>query len=107
MNITDILWKILLVFVWFPLTTRERRRKKKESVKIRFCEKRPIYLRRKKKKKKKHKIMFKTSSDYTINNQTILKEHIDEHYEPTDEEIREYALYIGIDPDKVNSSINY
>jgi len=51
--------------------------------------------------------MFKTSSDYRINNQTILKEHIDEHYEPTDEEIREYALYIGIDPDKVNSSINY
>jgi len=46
--------------------------------------------------------MLKTYSEYKINNQTILKEHIDEHYEPTEEEIREYALYIGIDPDKVN-----
>ena len=45
--------------------------------------------------------MLKTSSEYKIHNQTILKEHIDEHYEPTDDEIREYALYIGIDPDKV------
>lgn len=45
--------------------------------------------------------MLKTPSEFKINNQTILKEHIDEHYEPTEEEIREYALYIGIDPDKV------
>jgi hypothetical protein len=48
--------------------------------------------------------MLKTSSEYKINNQTILKEHIDEHYEPTEEEIREYALYIGIDPDKVRQT---
>lgn len=45
--------------------------------------------------------MFTTSSEYRINNQTILKEHIDEHYQPTEDEIREYALYIGIDLDKV------
>ncbi len=45
--------------------------------------------------------MLKTSNNKQ-NNQTILKEHIDEHYDPTQEEIREYALYIGIDPDKVN-----
>lgn len=45
--------------------------------------------------------MFKNSSDCKINNQTILKEHIDEHYQPTEDEIREYALYIGIDLDKV------
>jgi len=38
-----------------------------------------------------------------INNQTILQEQFDENYEPTPEEIREYAIYIGIDPDKVNS----
>lgn len=37
-----------------------------------------------------------------INNQTILQEQFDENYEPTQEEIREYAVYIGIDPDKVN-----
>ena len=46
--------------------------------------------------------MSKAYSEYRINNQTILQEHIDEHYEPTEEEIREYAAYIGIDPDKVN-----
>ncbi|UJR33878.1 hypothetical protein I4U23_021299 [Adineta vaga] len=34
-----------------------------------------------------------------INNQTILQEQFDENYEPTPEEIREYAIYIGIDPD--------
>jgi hypothetical protein len=48
--------------------------------------------------------MLKTYSEYKINNQTILQEHIDETYEPTQEEIREYASYIGIDPDKVNTS---
>ena len=42
--------------------------------------------------------------EYKINKQTILKEHIDEHYEPTDDEIREYASYIGIDPDKVREN---
>lgn len=45
--------------------------------------------------------MFTTSSEYRINNQTILKEHIDENYQPTEEELREYAIYIGIDLDKV------
>jgi len=44
--------------------------------------------------------MLKTSSEYKINNQTILQEQFDENYEPTQEEIREYAIYIGIDPDK-------
>ncbi len=48
--------------------------------------------------------MLKAYPEHKINNQTILKEHIDEHYEPTPEEIREYALYIGIDPDEVNQS---
>jgi hypothetical protein len=43
-----------------------------------------------------------TSPEYKINNQTILQEQFDENYEPTQEEIREYAVYIGIDPDKVN-----
>ncbi len=46
--------------------------------------------------------MSKAYSEYKINNQTILQEHIDENYEPTQEEICEYAAYIGIDPDKVN-----
>ncbi|CAF0914946.1 unnamed protein product [Adineta ricciae] len=40
------------------------------------------------------------SSGYKINNQTVLCEHMDENYEPTSEEIREYAIFIGIDPDK-------
>ena len=42
------------------------------------------------------------SSECRINNQTVLYENIDENYEVTSEEIREYALFIGIDPDKVN-----
>jgi hypothetical protein len=42
-----------------------------------------------------------TFPEYKINNQTILQEQFDEHYEPTQEETREYAIYIGIDPDKV------
>lgn len=42
-----------------------------------------------------------TSPEYRINNQTILQEQIDETYEPTQEEIREYAIYIGIDPERV------
>jgi hypothetical protein len=46
--------------------------------------------------------MLKTHSEYKLNNQTILQEHIDENYEPTEEEICEYAVYVGIDPDKVN-----
>ncbi|CAF3777599.1 unnamed protein product [Adineta steineri] len=44
--------------------------------------------------------MSKAYSQYKINNQTILHEHIDENYEPTEDEIHEYATYIGIDPDK-------
>ncbi|CAF3900327.1 unnamed protein product, partial [Rotaria sp. Silwood1] len=44
--------------------------------------------------------MSKAYSGYKINNQTILEEHIDENYEPTDEEIHEYAIYIGIEPEK-------
>lgn len=43
-----------------------------------------------------------TFPEYKINNQTILQEQIDEHYDPTQDEIRDYAIYIGIDPDKVN-----
>ena len=46
--------------------------------------------------------MMITFPEYKINNQTILQEQFDETYEPTQEEIREYAVYIGIDPDKVN-----
>ena len=38
-----------------------------------------------------------------INNQTILEEQNNDNYEPTEEEIREYALYIGIDPEQVIS----
>ena len=45
--------------------------------------------------------MMKTVPECMINNQTILQEHFDENYEPTSEEIREYAIYIGIDPEKV------
>lgn len=41
-----------------------------------------------------------TFPEYKINNQTILQEQIDEHYDPTQDEIRDYAIYIGIDPDK-------
>ena len=36
-----------------------------------------------------------------MNNQIILPEHPEEIYQPTEDEIREYALYIGIDPEKV------
>lgn len=44
-----------------------------------------------------------TFPEYKINNQTILQEQFDENYEPTQEEIREYAVYIGIEPEKVTS----
>lgn len=43
-----------------------------------------------------------TYPEYKINNQTILQEQFDENYEPTTEEIREYAIYIGIDPERVS-----
>ena len=39
-----------------------------------------------------------TTPEYKINNQTILQEQFDENYEPTPDEIRDYAIYIGIDP---------
>ena len=45
--------------------------------------------------------MSKTKPEYKVNDQTILKEFFDENYEPSNEEIREYAIYIGIDPEKV------
>ena len=48
--------------------------------------------------------MMKTSEEYKVNNQTILQEYVDENYQPTQDEIREYAVYIGIDPDRVNSN---
>ena len=43
----------------------------------------------------------RTSSSYKLNNQIVLPEHPEEIYQPTEEEIHEYALYIGIDPEKV------
>jgi hypothetical protein len=46
-----------------------------------------------------------TFPECIINKQTILQEQFDENYEPTQEEIREYAVYIGIDPDKVNHTM--
>ena len=45
--------------------------------------------------------MFKVHNAVKINNQTILQEPFDDNYEPTEEETREYALYIGIDLDRV------
>jgi len=42
-----------------------------------------------------------TFPEHKINNQTILQEQIDENYEPTQDEIRDYAIYIGIEPDTV------
>ena len=46
--------------------------------------------------------MLKRGSDVEMNNQTILEEQMDVNYEPTQEEIYEYGVYIGIDPEKVN-----
>ncbi|CAF1284041.1 unnamed protein product [Didymodactylos carnosus] len=43
---------------------------------------------------------MKTLSEYRKNNQTILQEQHDDNYEPTSEEIEEYAMFIGIDPGK-------
>lgn len=48
--------------------------------------------------------MLKTYTQYKINNQTILEEHIDDNYEPTEEELHEYATYIGIDVEKVTAN---
>ena len=45
--------------------------------------------------------MLKRGAESTVNNQTILEEQFDVNYEPNQEEICEYARYIGIDPDKV------
>lgn len=38
----------------------------------------------------------------TSNNQIILEETYDENFQPTEEEIVEYARFIGIDPDIVS-----
>jgi hypothetical protein len=38
---------------------------------------------------------------FTSNNQIILEENIDEHFQPTEEEIIEYAEFIGIDTENV------
>lgn len=46
--------------------------------------------------------MLKRGSETKVNNQTIFEEQIAVHYEPTQEEINEYGVYIGIDPEKVN-----
>jgi hypothetical protein len=48
--------------------------------------------------------MIRTLPESKMNNQMILQEQFDENYEPTQEEIREYAVYIGIDPDRVNKN---
>jgi hypothetical protein len=45
--------------------------------------------------------MFKVQNAVKINKQTILQEQFDDNYEPTEDEVREYALYIGIDLDQV------
>lgn len=47
--------------------------------------------------------MSRICSIYKLNNQIILPEYPEENYQPTDEEIIEYAIYIGIDPEKVFS----
>lgn len=38
---------------------------------------------------------------FTSNNQIILEENIDENFQPTEEEILEYAEFIGIDTENV------
>lgn len=38
---------------------------------------------------------------FTANNQVILEETYDENFQPTEEEIIEYAEFIGLDPDNV------
>ncbi len=35
---------------------------------------------------------------YTSNNQVIFEENYDETFQPTDEELNEYAEFIGVDP---------
>lgn len=39
---------------------------------------------------------------YTSNNQIIYEEIYDENYQPTEEELLEYAHFLGIDPDEVS-----
>ena len=39
---------------------------------------------------------------YTSNNQIIYEEIYDENYQPTEEELIEYANFLGIDPDDVS-----
>lgn len=38
---------------------------------------------------------------YTSNNQVIFEEIYDENIQPTEEEIIEYAIFIGIEPNEV------
>jgi hypothetical protein len=45
--------------------------------------------------------MNKLLPEKTVHNQTILPTTFDESYETTEDEIREYAVYIGINPEKV------
>jgi hypothetical protein len=39
---------------------------------------------------------------FNSNNQVIFDEIYDENIQPTDDEIAEYASFIGIDPEEVN-----
>jgi hypothetical protein len=39
---------------------------------------------------------------FTSNNQVIFEEIYDENIQPTEEEIIEYAIFIGIEPNEVN-----
>jgi hypothetical protein len=39
---------------------------------------------------------------FTANNQVILEETYDENFQPTEEEIIEYAEFIGIHPENVS-----
>jgi hypothetical protein len=41
---------------------------------------------------------------YNSNNQVIFDEIYDENIQPTEDEIAEYANFIGIDPDEVKHS---
>jgi hypothetical protein len=44
---------------------------------------------------------------YTSNNQVIFEEIYDENIQPTEEEIIEYAIFIGIEPNEVSVKKNY
>lgn len=42
----------------------------------------------------------RSKSDMEIGDQTILEEEVDENYEPTEQEILEYAQWLGMDVEK-------